>query len=209
MFQSRQSSLLWRIDTSPPSYVFGTIHVPYDLVWDHIPENVKRAFRLADAVFFELQLTEPATVSALARCQLLPEGTSLEHLLPRDIYRRLQNHLEYVRRQLPRWLTERQRGRGLYADYLFNTIAGNWRQKRPVWVMLMVNSLTERDVRARGVPVLDLYLALEARRLNKRIGAVEKVQEQCLPLNQLDADQVSPAAPTGREHNTAGGDRGI
>ena len=164
--------------------------MPYDRVWAHIPENVKRAFQQSDAVFFELQLTEPATVSALSRCQLLPPGVRLEQLLPADIYRRLENHLDYVRRQMPRWLTETQRGRGLRADYLFSAIAGNWRQKRPVWVMLMVNSLTEADVRARGVPVLDLYLAIEARRMNKRTGAVERVQEQCLPLNRLETEQV-------------------
>ena len=72
-----------------------------------------------------------------------------------------------------------QRGRGLYADYLFNAITGNWERKRPIWVMLMVNSLTESDVKSRGIPVLDLYLAQEAERRNKRMGAVERVEEQC------------------------------
>ncbi len=105
-----------------------------------------------------------------------------------------------------------QRGRGLYADYLFNAITGNWERKRPIWVMLMVNSLTESDVKSRGIPVLDLYLAQEAERRNKRMGAVERVEEQCnflfllhsivfslshyllfligLPLNGLNFSQV-------------------
>ncbi|XP_043239606.1 metalloprotease TIKI2-like [Amphibalanus amphitrite] len=187
--QSRQSSFLWRIDTKPPSYFFGTIHVPYNRVWEHIPENVKRAFRLADSVFFELDLTDEHTISALTKCQLLPRGARLEQLLPGDIYRRLEKHLDYVRNMMPLWLTADQRGRGLYADYLFNAIAGNWEQKRPIWVMLMVNMLTESDVRARGVPVLDLYLALEAKK-TKRTGAVERVEEQCLPLNGLNISQV-------------------
>ena len=56
--------------------------------------------------------------------------------------------------------------------------------------MLMVNSLTESDVRSRGIPVLDLYLAREAARLGKRAGAVERVEEQCLPLNGLNVSQV-------------------
>lgn len=73
-----------------------------------------------------------------------------------------------------------QRGRGLYADYLFSAITGNWERKRPIWVMLMVNSLTESDVKSRGIPVLDLYLAQEAERRNKRMGAVERVEEQCM-----------------------------
>ena len=164
--------------------------MPYNRVWEHIPENVKRAFRLADSVFFELDLTDEHTVSALTKCQLLPRGARLEQLLPADIYRRLQKHLDYVRHMMPRWMTADQRGRGLYADFLFNAITGNWQQKRPIWVMLMVNTLTESDVRARGVPVLDLHLALEAKK-TKRTGAVERVEEQCLPLNGLNISQVS------------------
>jgi len=84
-----------------------------------------------------------------------------------------------VKAEMPRWMSTDQRGRGLYADYLFNAITGNWERKRPIWVMLMVNSLTESDVKSRGIPVLDLYLAQEAERRNKRMGAVERVEEQC------------------------------
>lgn len=87
-------------------------------------------------------------------------------------------------------MTPDQRGKGLYADYLFNAIAGNWERKRPVWVMLMVNSLTEADIKTRGVPVLDLYLAQEAERMRKQTGAVEMVEEQCHPLNRLNFSQV-------------------
>ena len=57
--------------------------------------------------------------------------------------------------------------------------------------MLMVNSLTKGDIRSRGVPVLDLYLAQEAEKLKKNTGAVEKVEEQCVPLNTLNFSQVS------------------
>lgn len=60
------------VKRDPPSYFFGTIHVPYTRVWEHIPNNTKRAFRLSDNVFFELDLTDPYTVSALTTCQLLP-----------------------------------------------------------------------------------------------------------------------------------------
>jgi len=91
---------------------------------------------------------------------------------------------------MPSWMSPDQRGRGLYADYLFSAITGNWERKRPIWVMLMVNSLTESDIKSRGIPVLDLYLAQEAERRNKRMGAVERVEEQCVPLNGLNFSQV-------------------
>ncbi|KAM9849202.1 metalloprotease TIKI2 isoform 2-T2 [Aulostomus maculatus] len=191
--QSDMNSFLWRIKREPPhppSYLFGTIHVPYTRVWDFIPNSSKQAFHSSHNVFFELDLTDPLTISKLTSCQLLPHGENLQTLLPRDLYRRLKRHLDYVKHMMPYWMTADQRGRGLYADYLFNAIAGNWERKRPVWVMLMVNSLTEWDVRSRGTPVLDLFLAQEAERMGKTTGAVERVEEQCHPLNGLNFSQV-------------------
>lgn len=141
-------------------------------------------------MYFELDLLDPRTVSTLADCQTLPHGQKLIDVLPIELYRRLKRHLDYVRGALPTWMTADQRGKGLYAEYLFNAITGNWERKRPVWVMLMINSLTETDIKSRGVPVLDLYLAQQAQRLNKQMGAVENVEEQCKPLNNLNLSQV-------------------
>nr|XP_017498912.1 metalloprotease TIKI2 isoform X5 [Manis javanica] len=184
------NSFLWTIRRDPPAYLFGTIHVPYTRVWDFIPDNSKAAFQASARVYFELDLTDPYTISALASCQLLPHGENLQDVLPRELYWRLKRHLDYVKLMMPSWMTPAQRGKGLYADYLFNAIAGNWERKRPVWVMLMVNSLTETDVRSRGVPVLDLYLAQQAEKMKKSTGAVEQVEEQCHPLNGLNFSQV-------------------
>ncbi|KAL7638070.1 UNVERIFIED_CONTAM: hypothetical protein RMT77_011695 [Armadillidium vulgare] len=183
------SSFLWEVKGDPPSYFFGTIHVPYTRVWNYVPDNAKRAFQMSDSVFFELDLTDPYTISALTSCQLLPKGENLSNILPGDLFKRLKDHLSYVRSQMTSWVTHDQRGRGLYADYLFNAITGNWERKRPVWVMLMVNSLTKGDIRSRGVPVLDLFLAQEAERQKKQTGAIERVEEQCVPLNTLNYTQ--------------------
>ncbi|XP_014726174.1 PREDICTED: metalloprotease TIKI2 [Sturnus vulgaris] len=188
--QGELNSFLWTIRRDPPAYLFGTIHVPYTRVWDFIPDNSKAAFHASSSVYFELDLTDPYTISGLASCQMLPHGENLQDVLPRELYRRLKRHLDYIKLMLPHWMTPDQRGKGLYADYLFNAIAGNWERKRPVWVMLMVNSLTETDIRSRGVPVLDLYLAQEAERMKKKTGAVERVEEQCHPLNGLNFSQV-------------------
>jgi len=62
---------------------------------------------------------------------------------------------------------------------------------KPVWLMLLLNSLTESDVRLFGVPVLDLYLSRQASQWNKKIGAIENVADQCEPLNQLNQTQVT------------------
>ncbi|KAJ8278572.1 hypothetical protein GJAV_G00089040 [Gymnothorax javanicus] len=90
--ESDMNSFLWAVRRDPsstPSYLFGTIHVPYTRVWDFIPESSKRAFRGSNSVYFELDLTDPQTISRLTSCQLLPQGESLQSLLPPDLYRRL------------------------------------------------------------------------------------------------------------------------
>lgn len=186
----KQITFLWRIKRKTPAYLFGTIHVPYTRVWNSIPTPIKVAFEKSDHVYFELDLLDPTTVTTLTDCQLLPHGKKLIDVLPIDLYRRLKRHLDYVRGVLPTWMTTDQRGKGLYAEYLFNAIAGNWERKRPIWVMLLINSLTESDIKSRGVPVLDMYLAQEAQRMSKKVGSVEKVADQCLPLNGLGSNQV-------------------
>ena len=79
----------------PPSYFFGTIHVPYTRVWDAVSTNTKKAFHAADKVssvfgvcldqhalqvYFELDLTNPYTIAALTSCQLLPRGLNLSQV---------------------------------------------------------------------------------------------------------------------------------
>ena len=108
-------------------------------------------------MYFELDLTNPYTIASLTSCQLLPRGLNLSQVLPPGIYSRLREHLAWVRQEMPHWMTEDQAGRGLYADYLYNAITGNWERKRPVWAMLMVNGLTASDIASR----LDIFKLLE------------------------------------------------
>lgn len=170
--------------------MFGSIHVPYTKVWDHVSTKAKRAFEQSDRIVFELDLSDPATVISLTNCQLLPANKRLIDVIPNELYRRLKNHINYIQYQLPSWLTETQKSRYGYATHLFNAITGNWERKQPFWIILMINTLTENDIKTRGIPILDSYLVQEAQRLNKPIGSVEKVHDQCRPMNGLNATQV-------------------
>ena len=80
---------------------------------------------------------------------------------------------------------------GLYADILYEAIVGNWEKKKPIWLLVMISSLTKMEVRSRGSPVLDFHLARKALEMSKKIGAVENVSEQCQPLNRLNLSHVS------------------
>ena len=192
------NSFLWRVQRNPPAYFFGTIHVPYTRVWDYIPHNSKQAFECSRYVYFELDLTNETTIESLLKCQLLPNKGRLKDVLPRRLFRRLKKHLRYIRKMMPIWLRDLdnnfQFGSGSYASYadnLYKQLTMNWVRKRPIWVMLMINSLTESDIKSRGIPVLDQYLASQALKVQKETGAVEAVEEQCEPLNALNSTQVS------------------
>jgi len=101
-------SFLWQVDTTPPSYFFGTIHVPYTRVWDAIPLNAKKAFARANKIYFEIDLSDHKTLSALSACQLLPKGMHLSQVLPTDLYLRTKLHLDYVKRSMSDWITTDQ-----------------------------------------------------------------------------------------------------
>jgi len=188
--QNDKGSFLWRVESTPPSYFFGTIHVPYTRVWDAIPNNAKQAFAASKRVFFELDLTKPHVISSLSACQLLPKHRHLSQEIPSDLYARLKIHMEYVRTVMPNWVTKEQKRKGIDADYLFSAITANWERKRPIWVTMLVNSLTQSDISSRAT-VLDIYLSQLAVKNRKRVSAVETVQEQCSPLNQLNKTLVS------------------
>ena len=76
----QRSSYLWRVNSSPPSYLFGTVHVPYTLVWDSVSDDAKTAFNLANQAYFELDLSDTKTLKALQACQLLPQGQNISQV---------------------------------------------------------------------------------------------------------------------------------
>uniref|UniRef100_A0A8C4QCF4 Metalloprotease TIKI n=1 Tax=Eptatretus burgeri TaxID=7764 RepID=A0A8C4QCF4_EPTBU len=185
------NSFLWRVHRDPPAFLFGTIHVSYDLVWPFIPKNAKRALEQSHDVYFELELGEPATLGAIASCQKLPQGQRLREVLPASLYTRLKTHLDYVHFMLPTWLGLANRDTARrHAEYLFKTFVGDWERKRPVWLLVLLNWLTEADVQNHRAPLLDVGLAHMAAAGGKRTGAVERPEEQCLPLNMLSPSKV-------------------
>lgn len=169
-------SFFWQIKRpfpSPPAYLFGTIHVPYTKVWDSIPQSVKDAFHDSHHIVFELNLLKPRTRTNLLTCQLLPEGIKLVDVLPRTLFLQLKRHLDYVRTKIPLWLASQNRD--IVADNVFIGKTKDWQKKRPMWIVVMLNQLTEYAIKTDGIPVLDMYLFNLATNSNKTIGSVERV----------------------------------
>ena len=40
-------SYLWRVNATPPAYLFGTVHIDMELLWHSVPENSKDAFEVS------------------------------------------------------------------------------------------------------------------------------------------------------------------
>ncbi|CAH8661181.1 unnamed protein product [Heterobilharzia americana] len=184
----QKNTFLWEISTKPISYLFGTLHVAYTHVWSQVDPVVKDSFAQSDIVYFELDLTNPVTLSELSDCQVLPKNETIANLLKPDLIVRLDRYLSNLRYMIDSWIEPEKK---VYASYLYETLTRDWKEKRPIWLLLLLNSLTRGEISDRGVPVLDLFLAQEAQRLGKQHGAVEQVNDQCEPLNRIDVHKVT------------------
>ena len=171
------------------------MHVPYNKIWDDLPSNVKNAFGSSERLYVELLLSDSTTVSQLTDCQMLQGSVSLDDVLSAETQRRITDYLEKVRAIFPEWLQTSflfgAGGGSQYGNYLFNAIVGNWREKRPIWMLFLLNSLTEENIRLRNIPLLDVFLDNAASGLGHEVVALETTRDQCRPLNNLNSEEVS------------------
>ena len=225
--------MLWRVRGSGrDSFLFGTVHVPYTLVWEAAGAAAVRALRRTDLAFFELDLRDPHTLLALRRCQLLPGvHANLSQLLGEQLFERVVAHLRFVRLALPLWLhalevrpvdsappngpqwleaqlhtlhshllsgppapasaptPAKSSARSAY-ELMFDSMVLGWWRKRPIWLLLLLEALTPHELAGTRAPPLDLHLAHEAASLAVHTGAIERVAEQCEPLNSMSLSDV-------------------
>lgn len=164
--QRAERPFLWRIEGPTPSYLFGTIHVVDERVAQLHP-LAAQAFAEAEAVFTEIHMVddEPAQSAAMT----LPEGKSLESVLPPALLARLDARLARLRPAMDReWFPE------LY----------------PLAWMLMLPVIEESLNRPDALN-LDTQLATLALRAGKTVGGLEKPEEQCAVMTAFtDVEQA-------------------
>src|SRR5262249_18890414 len=83
---------LWRIDGTPPSYLFGTVHVPDARVLE-LPDVVRRAFDASDVFNAEIPLDDATQASMMGKI-MLPPGQDLRKLIGEDVFARLVRVVE-------------------------------------------------------------------------------------------------------------------
>ena len=193
---SGQNSYLWKVEVDPPVYIFGTLHLPYSILWDTLPGNVKTAFSSSADICLELKLSDSNTIDDFNECQLLPYERTVDNVLAPELIKRIENYFKRIQGLLPSWLDENSQSNFLRSgqsesESVFRSMTHNWRRKRPIWILALISSLTEENIRQRKIPVLDLFIDKAAEGLGKTVEALETVNDQCQPLNRLDDEQVS------------------
>lgn len=188
----QSNSHLWRVNGSTPVYIYGTLHVPYPQLWDSIPHNVKVAFTSSTDFYLELDTSQSEVMQKVKQLRLLPERQTLRGVISRELYNRVEGYIRRLQPLLRRWI-QREAGlfAGFYVDQMVYSILGEWQRMRPVWLLNLLNSLTEQQVMAGGSrPLLDIFLRQAAEGMGKQVHALESVEDQMEPLSRLSLPEV-------------------
>ena len=154
--------LLWRIEVEPPSYLYGTIHLPDPRV-TALPASVERAFESSDVFYSEVPL-DKLSQARMVTSLLLPAGQTLSELLPRSLYDRTV-----------RYATER----GFPAVAL---------ERQKILTVSVLIPLLDHLAVWGNQPALDLSLYQLASARGAELGALETIDEQVGILDSISLE---------------------
>ncbi|CAF0888196.1 unnamed protein product [Adineta ricciae] len=63
-----ETTILWRINTNPPAYLFGTIHLPQPEIWSSLSNTVKSAFENSTHFLPEFDVTNFFSFARVRMC---------------------------------------------------------------------------------------------------------------------------------------------
>jgi uncharacterized protein len=155
--------LLWQVGSKPPSFLYGTVHVPDRRVLA-LPGSVVRALADADVVYTEVPMDQ-RTRDRIQRASMLPRGQTLASVLPQPVYDRTARYL-------------RSRGFSIQPFY-----------QQKVWALQVALELLDYLPEMAETQPLDMYLAERARTSGKRMAALETVDEQLQVLDGMSVPE--------------------
>ena len=87
----READKLWKVtrENSPPSYFFGTVHEPVNLVWDSISNEAKEAFKNSDAVYSEFNIDYETYKDDEDKYSMLENGVKIKDAKSVELYAKL------------------------------------------------------------------------------------------------------------------------
>ena len=145
---------LIELDTEPPSWLFGTIHLPDPRV-TRLHPDVSSAFERADAVYTEIAMDPKNTIQMGLR-SLRSDGRTLNDVLPRTMWQRLDERLKRIHPQLE--------------AKLFLPMK--------TWAVCGGLLLFESQVQYPDLRPLDWQLYRKAAEAGKPVGGLEQLEEQ-------------------------------
>jgi len=145
---------LIELDTGPPSWLFGTIHLPDPRV-TRLHPDAARAFEQADVVYTEVPM-DPKNTMQMGIQSLRSDGRTLYDVLPRATWQRLDERLRRINPQLGAKLLLPMKTWAVYGGML-----------------LFESQLQYPDARP-----LDWQLYQKAVDAGKTTGGLEQVEEQ-------------------------------
>jgi uncharacterized protein YbaP (TraB family) len=161
--RATEKPFLWRIDGNPPSYLYGTVHVPDPRVLA-LPEVVRLAFE-ASAVFNAEIPLDAGTQASIMDKVLLPKGQDLRSIVGEQVFARLL-------RVMGKILGDKA------PPGMVDVMAMTLRPMKPWAVMSQVELLEFLPDLTAGREPLDAMLYSMAAKAGKELGGLETVEEQ-------------------------------
>lgn len=146
--------VLIELDTEPPSWLFGTIHLPDPRV-TRLHPDVEQAFDRADAVFTEVPMDSKSTMQ-MGLKSLRSDGRTLLDVLPDSTWKRLDEQLRRIHPLLGAKLLLPMKTWAVYGGMLLFESQMQYPEARP----------------------LDWQLYNKAVESGKSVGGLEQIEEQ-------------------------------
>ena len=94
--------------------------------------------------------------------------------------------MDYLSKEMPTWFTKEQKRNGIDGEDITLALLANWDIKRPIWVIILIETYTKTFIQSVENPALDVFLTQLAIQSGKNVGAVETAEDQCAMLNHLN-----------------------
>lgn len=169
-----ERGLLWRIEKpgSPPSYLFGTMHIEDPEVVT-LPAPVQQVFDRAGGVTLEVVL-DPQSLLAMATAFMLTDGTTLESHIGSRLYQRSVKAM--TAHGLPEMVVARMKPWAVAVTLM----------TPPSQTGVVLDLMLYQEAMARGTPVTGLETPMEQMSLFDGFSAQDQVVLLKDTLDQLD-----------------------
>lgn len=155
--------LLWRIEGKKPSYVLGTIHIPDDRLLKLSP-LVRDALDAADQVYTEVRM-DMASQMQMAFKSMLPDGQTIQDVLPPDLYARVEKL--FTEKGIP--------------------LMGVKRFK--IWAVSVQVALVDYIKELAAKQPLDAFIYTRAQEAKKTVDGLETFEEQLQVFESLTQEE--------------------